>query len=93
VKYTVKPTTRFQRDLKRLEKCGYNFGFLITAIKLLANGESLPASCNDRSPGGSLAGCRECRVQSDWLLIYEIAEEDSVLYLALTGTHSDIFAE
>ena len=36
--YTVKPTTKFQRDLKRAEKRGYNIDLLTVVIKKLAAG-------------------------------------------------------
>lgn len=35
------------------------------------------------------AGYRECHITPDWLLIYEIDEND--LYLERTGTHPDVF--
>ncbi|MDD7185979.1 MAG: type II toxin-antitoxin system mRNA interferase toxin, RelE/StbE family, partial [Oscillospiraceae bacterium] len=36
-------------------------------------------------------GCRECHILPDWLLIYEIADDELILYLTRTGTHSDLF--
>jgi len=42
MKYTVKPTTRFQKDLKRVQKRGYDISLLTEIIKKLANGETLP---------------------------------------------------
>ena len=40
---------------------------------------------------GNYQGCRECHITSDWLLIYEISEDELILYLTRTGTHSDLF--
>lgn len=40
--YTVKPTTKFQRDLKRVQKRGYDISLLTAIIKKLAAGEQLP---------------------------------------------------
>ena len=37
------------------------------------------------------ASCRECHITPDWLLIYEISNEELILYLTRTGTHSDLF--
>lgn len=42
MKYTVKPTTRFQKDLKRLQKRGYDISLLTAIIKKLANGDLFP---------------------------------------------------
>jgi mRNA interferase YafQ len=90
--YTIKPTTKFQRDLKKAQKRGYNIALLTEIIKALAAGQSLPAKNKDHSLLGLYAGCRECHITPDWLLIYEIAEEELILYLTRTGTHSDLFS-
>ena len=89
--YTIKPTTKFQRDLKRAEKCGYNIDLLTKVIKILAAGEALDASYNDHPLKGQYKGCRECHITPDWLLIYEIANNELILYLTRTGTHADVF--
>ena len=44
----------------------------------------------DHALTGSYTGCRECHITPDWLLIYEIVDEELVLYLTRTGTHSDL---
>ena len=41
LKYTVKPTTKFSRDLKRIEKRGYKIELLTEVIKQLAAGKKL----------------------------------------------------
>lgn len=40
---------------------------------------------------GNWAKHRECHIQPDWLLIYSINEEELILELSRTGTHSDLF--
>ena len=89
--YSIRPTTRFQKDLKRIEKRGYNISLLTEVIKKLANGEQLPEKNKDHNLFGEYAGCRECHITPDWLLIYEIADNELILYLTRTGTHSDLF--
>lgn len=91
MKYTVKPSTKFQKDLKRAAKRGYNIALLTDVIKILANGEILPAKYRDHNLSGNYANCRECHITPDWLLIYEITERDLILYLTRTGSHSDLF--
>ena len=39
MKYTVKPTSKFQKDLKRIQKRGYDMRLMTDIIKKLANGE------------------------------------------------------
>lgn len=89
--YTVKPTTKFQRDLKRVQRRGYDISLLTTVIKTLAAGEPLPGKYKDHQLSGDYAGCRECHITPDWLLIYEVDGNELFLYLTRTGTHSDLF--
>ena len=91
MKYTVKPTTKFQKDLKRAQKRGYDISLLTEIIKKLANGETLPEKNRDHSLIGDYAGCRECHITPDWLLIYEIDNGELILYLTRTGSYSDLF--
>lgn len=89
--YTIKPTTRFQKDLKRIQKRGYDMNLISDIIKKLANGERLPEKNKDHSLTGNYEGRRECHISPDWLLIYEYDDEFLYLYLTRTGTHSDLF--
>ena len=89
--YTAKPTTKFAKDLKRIEKRGYNMSLLTDVIKKLAAGQKLDAKHHDHPLKGNYAGCRECHITPDWLLTYEIVDNSLILYLTRTGTHSDLF--
>ena len=89
--YTVKPTTKFQKDLKRAQKRGCDMSLITDIIKKLASGEALPERNRDHALSGDYSGCRECHITPDWLLIYEIYNEELILYLTRTGSHSDLF--
>ena len=89
--YAIKPTTRFQKDVKRMQKRGYDMSLLTEVIKVLASGRSLPEKHRDHMLSGKLGGCHECHITPDWLLIYEISGKEIILYLTRTGTHSDWF--
>ena len=89
--YNIKPTTQFKKDLKTIQKRGYNLNLLTEVIQLFADGQKLPEKNRDHSLSGNFAGCRECHITPDWLLIYELSESDLFLYLTRTGTHSDLF--
>lgn len=91
MKYIVKPTAKFQRDLKRVQKRGYDISLLTDVIKKLAAGEQLPEKNRDHSLSGDYVNCRECHITPDWLLVYEIDHGELILYLTRTGTHSDLF--
>ena len=40
---------------------------------------------------GNYKGCRECHVEPDWLLIYEVMGDVLVLMLYRVGSHSELF--
>ena len=88
---TIQPTTRFQKDVKRAQRRGYDMSLLADIIRKLASGVALPAKNRDHALSGNYAGCRECHITPDWLLIYEVEEQQLFLYLTRTGTHSDLF--
>ena len=81
MKYHVRPTKKFQKDLKRVQRRGYDLSLLTEILKKLANGESLPEKNRDHLLTGNFSGCRECHITPDWLLVYEIYEEELLLYL------------
>ena len=86
MKYTLKPTTQFKRDLKKAQKQNKNLDLLNKVLQQLADGIPLPEKNRDHALTGNYAGCRECHIQPDWLLIYEIAEDTLFLYLTRTGS-------
>jgi addiction module toxin, RelE/StbE family len=89
--YSVKPTKQFKHDLKLIQKRGYDMQKITDVIKKLAAGETLPEANRDHALFGNFKGCRECHIEPDWLLIYEIEKDELILYLTRTGTHSDLF--
>ena len=40
--YIVKPTAKFQKDIKRIKKRGYDISLLTNVLKKLSTGEPLP---------------------------------------------------
>ena len=89
--YNIRVTTKFQKDLKRIKKRGFDVSLLTDVIKKLAAGESLPEKNRDHWLSGNYTGCRECHITPDWLLIYEVDRNGLILYLIRTGSHSDLF--
>ena len=88
---TIKYQAAFKKDYKRVKKHGYDIRLLEKTIALLAEGKALPAEYRDHALVGDYSGCRECHIAPDWLLVYEIVEDELLLYLTRTGTHSDLF--
>ena len=91
MKYDVKVTTKFKKDLKLAKKQGRNTDKLLKIIEQLANGEPLEAKYRDNDLTGEYLGCRECHIEPDWLLIYEIFDDVLVLLLNRVGSHSELF--
>ena len=61
------------------------------AVKILANGETLEPRYKDHPLIGNYIGFRECHIKPDLLLVYEIRDDVLELYLAVTGSHSELF--
>lgn len=89
--YNIVSSTKFKKDLKVVIKRGYDMRLLDEVVSKLANGETLPDKNKDHALVGNFAGCRECHITPDWLLIYEIDDGELLLYLTRTGSHSDLF--
>lgn len=83
-------SNRFKKDLKLAQKRGYNLTLLDEVVTTLSKLEPLPEKNRDHALTGNYIGFRECHIQPDWLLIYRIDDEELLLFLSRTGTHSDL---
>lgn len=81
----------FKKDYKLMKKRGLNLDKLKYVINQLVNGNSLEDKYRDHALTGDYKGFRECHIEPDWLLIYQIIDEELVLVLSRTGSHSDLF--
>ena len=88
---TIKYDTMFKKDFKRIKKRGYDISRLEKIVELLANEVPLPEQFKDHNLSGNYNGFRECHIAPDWLLIYQVNNNELVLVLSRTGSHSDLF--
>ena len=88
---TIKYHTMFKKDFKRIKKRGYDISRLEKIVELLANEVPLPEKFKDHNLSGNYNGFRECHIAPDWLLIYQVNNNELVLVLSRTGSHSDLF--
>ncbi len=58
-------------------------------MKKIINEEVLEQSLYDHPLKGKMLYFRECHIEPDWLLIYQI-KDDYVIFIR-TGSHSDLF--
>ncbi len=91
MKYEIIYTNQFKRDLKKVKKQNKNLDRLFEVVEKLANGEILEAKYRDHALIGNYKDSRECHIEPDWLLIYEIKNETLVLMLSRVGSHSELF--
>lgn len=91
MKYEVRFTNQFKKDIKLAKKQGRDIEKLFGVIGILANGETLDEKYRDHDLSGNFKGCRECHIEPDWLLIYEVDNNVLVLVLNRVGSHSELF--
>ena len=86
---SIRRSTQFKKDYKRVKKSGKNIAELRQVINKLATDENLEPKYRDHALVGNYSGCRECHIEPDWLLIYK----NSIIELTLirTGSHSELF--
>lgn len=91
MKYEIKFTNQFKKDLKLAKKQNKNLDKLFEVVDILASGGKLGTRYRDHELTGNYRGTRECHVEPDWLLVYEIRDQVLVLMLYRLGSHSELF--
>ena len=56
----IKFLNSFKKDYKRIVKRGYDIALLENVIRMLADGETLPAKYRDHTLTGNYSSYREC---------------------------------
>ena len=87
----VKQVKSFKNDLKQARKQNRNLRQMTEIVVALATGTTLPEKNKDHPLLGKYIGKRECHIEPNWLLIYEIDKELNIIYLIRLGSHSDLF--
>jgi mRNA interferase YafQ len=59
-------------------------------LLLIADNGPLPPEYFDHGLTGDWKGFRECHVGGDFLLIYDVREDGSIIFTR-AGTHADLF--
>lgn len=93
MKYKINYTNNFKKQHKKMKKQGKDLNKLYEVINKLSKGEQLEEKyknhklVNDKN----FKDCNECHIEPNWLLIYKIEDDELVLLLFATGSHSDLF--
>ncbi len=89
MKYRIRRTTQFKKDVKRCINRGQDLEQLFFVVQELAEDRLLAARYNDHPLKGQYIGKRDCHIDPDWILIYAVEDNELVLYR--TGSHPDLF--
>ena len=79
MKYSVRISARFRKDMKLVQKRGSDQWLIFEVIELLANGMKLDEKYKDHLLTGDYGGFRECHITPDWLLVYQYREQELLL--------------
>lgn len=82
-------TTQFKKDYKKIKKQNKDLSKLRVVIEKLVDRQALESKYKDHQLTGNWKGHRDCHIEPDWLLIYQLT--DNALILERTGTHSELF--
>ena len=91
MKYTLKETNKFKKDVKRCVKRGLPLIDLKNVMALLKVDGLLPPQYRQHKLSGNYDNCWECHIKADWLLVWEEHEDELVLVMTDTGSHADLF--
>ena len=91
MRYEVRFTSQFKKDLKRAKKQHKNLDALFDVVDVLAKGGKLDTKFHDHDLLGKYKGTRECHIEQDWLLVYELLDDVLVLMLSRIGSHAELF--
>ena len=91
-KYEVHVTSLFKKQYKKVLKQGKDKNKFLEVLCLLANGEKLDKKYRDHQlvDNKYFKNYRECHITPDWLLVYKYSENDLILFLVQTGSHSEV---
>lgn len=93
VKYQIKYTNDFKKNYKKIKKQGKDVEKLKVIVSKLANGVELEEKYKNHMLTNSkhYKNCGECHIEPDWLLVYQYINNQLILVLVATGSHSELF--
>lgn len=91
--YKLKVTGQFKKNVKLCKKRGLPLDELWTVLKLLLDNGKLPIEYKPHKLSGNRKNQWECHIRPDWLLVWMQDDDNYVMLMLDTGTHSDIFSK
>lgn len=84
-------TNKFKKDIKLLQKRGYNIELVKNAILMLEETGTLSSEYSPHKLSGNFSGYWEAHLKPDWLIIWKFMVDEKQIWLTRTGSHSDLF--
>lgn len=75
----IQTTSEFKADFRRMTRLGKDSTLFWELVELLANKDHIPEEYRDRELSGKWSGIRDIHIEADWLLLYQISDNDLVL--------------
>lgn len=88
----LRPSTQYKKDLKRIRNNPKKAAELLKVLRLLENEEPVPENYRPHMLTNDYAGCMECHIQGDFLLIW-IDQAANEIDLVRLGSHSELFGK
>lgn len=91
--YKIRITNEFKKHLKKIIRQGKDISKLEKVATKLANREELEPQYKNHNLVNSkkYKNCGECHIEPDWLLVYQYNNNELILLLVATGSHSELF--
>ena len=89
--YKIFRHNSFKKDYKRCKKRGYDLELLKDVLIQLIKTGKVSRKYFPHKLSGNYKGRWECHIKPDWLLIWKQDEDEKLIVLERTGTHSDLF--
>lgn len=88
----LKASTQYKKDLKRIRHNPQKAEELLKLLRLLENEQPIPEKYKPHMLINDYAGCMECHIQGDFLLIWFDRETNEIILVRL-GTHTELFGK
>ena len=92
INYKIKYSKEFKKSLKKAIKKGKNIDKLLNIVEMLSHKKQLDSKYKDHALYNDkrFKDCRDCHIEPDWVLIYKYIENEIILLLVNTDSHSDV---
>lgn len=86
---SLRTRNQFNKDIRLARKRGKDLRKLQRIVDRLQQAQELDFRHRNHRLKGEWVDFWECHIEPDWLLVYQIQEQE--LVLVRTGSHSDLF--